>query len=75
MSKECKRFEENFTKIQNRQFSIMVNSGSSANLLLIQSLLNLEGLKKGKNCSIRINLANKYYANYAIRINTCTCRL
>lgn len=52
MSKECKRFEENFTKIQNRQFSIMVNSGSSANLLLIQSLLNLGRIKKGQKIAV-----------------------
>ena len=31
----------------NRKFGVMVNSGSSANLLLIQSLLNLGRIKKG----------------------------
>ena len=40
-----------FTKIQNRQFSIMVNSGSSANLLLIQ-LLNLGRIKKGQKIAV-----------------------
>ena len=47
MSLECKRFEEAFSKKQERTFSALVNSGSSANLLLIQALLNLGRLKKG----------------------------
>ena len=46
MSDECNEFEKVFCK-QNRKFGVMVNSGSSANLLLIQSLLNLGRIKKG----------------------------
>lgn len=45
--KECMRFEKNFAKYQERKHCIMVNSGSSANLALIQALLNLGKLKKG----------------------------
>jgi CDP-4-dehydro-6-deoxyglucose reductase, E1 len=45
--KECEKFEENFCKWQNRKFCIFVNSGSSANLALVQSLLNLGKIKKG----------------------------
>lgn len=45
--KECIKFEEKFSKYQGRKFSVFVNSGSSANLAIIQSLLNLGRLKKG----------------------------
>lgn len=44
---ECEKFEKNFAKFQNRKYCIFVNSGSSANLALIQALVNLEKLKKG----------------------------
>lgn len=44
---ECKKFEDNFSRFQNRKSCIFVNSGSSANLALIQSLLNLGKIKKG----------------------------
>jgi CDP-6-deoxy-D-xylo-4-hexulose-3-dehydrase len=47
MGEECKKFEDNFSKKQKRKYSVFVNSGSSANLLLIQALLNLGRLKKG----------------------------
>ncbi len=45
--KECLKFEENFAKWQKREFCVFVNSGSSANLALIQALLNLRRIKKG----------------------------
>ena len=44
---ECKKFEHNFAKYQGRKHCVLVNSGSSANLALIQSLLNLGRVKKG----------------------------
>ncbi len=44
--KECEKFEKNFAKFQNRKYCIFVNSGSSANLALIQALVNLDKLKK-----------------------------
>lgn len=44
---ECIKFEKNFATYQNRKFSVFVNSGSSANLALIQALLNLKRIKKG----------------------------
>lgn len=47
--KECLRFEENFARWQRRKYFVFVNSGSSANLALIQALLNLGKLKKGDN--------------------------
>jgi CDP-6-deoxy-D-xylo-4-hexulose-3-dehydrase len=47
MGEECRKFEENFSKKQGRKYSTFVNSGSSANLLLIQALLNLGALTKG----------------------------
>lgn len=44
---EVSAFEKNFSRFQNRNYCIMVNSGSSANLALLQALLNLGYLKKG----------------------------
>lgn len=44
---ECEKFERNFAKYQGRKKCVFVNSGSSANLALIQALLNLKRLKKG----------------------------
>jgi CDP-6-deoxy-D-xylo-4-hexulose-3-dehydrase len=45
--KECEKFEKNFSKYQKRKFSVFLNSGSSANLAIIQTLLNLGYIKKG----------------------------
>lgn len=45
-SRECERFEDNFAKWQGRKYCIFVNSGSSANLALIQALINLKKVKK-----------------------------
>lgn len=45
--RECEAFEDNFSKYQNRSNCTFVNSGSSANLALIQALLNLGKIKKG----------------------------
>ncbi len=47
MNSECRKFEEAFAKKQKRRYAVFVSSGSSANLVLIQSLLNLNCLKKG----------------------------
>ena len=47
MGEECRKFEQIFAKKQNRSHAVFVNSGSSANLLLIQALLNSGRLKKG----------------------------
>ena len=44
---ECQKFENSFANWQKRKFCVFVNSGSSANLALIQSLLNLDKIKKG----------------------------
>lgn len=44
---ECQKFEENFAKWQKRKYCVFLNSGSSANLAIIQSLMNLGKLKKG----------------------------
>jgi CDP-6-deoxy-D-xylo-4-hexulose-3-dehydrase len=45
--KECEKFEKNFSKYQKRKFSVFLNSGSSANLAIIQTLLNLGYIKRG----------------------------
>ncbi|MEO6760878.1 MAG: aminotransferase class V-fold PLP-dependent enzyme [Candidatus Saccharimonadales bacterium] len=44
---ECQKFEQNFADWQGRQHCTFVNSGSSANLAIIQALLNLGRIKKG----------------------------
>ncbi|HEY1645377.1 MAG TPA: aminotransferase class V-fold PLP-dependent enzyme, partial [Candidatus Saccharimonadales bacterium] len=44
---ECQKFERKFAKWQGRKYCIFLNSGSSANLAIIQSLLNLGKIKKG----------------------------
>ena len=45
--KQCEKFENELGIYQGREHAIFVNSGSSANLAIIQSLLNLGRLKKG----------------------------
>lgn len=52
MDKECKKYEELFSKKQQRKYSLFVNSGSSANLLLFQALLNLGIIKKGDKIGV-----------------------
>ena len=43
----CQKFEKNFAKYQGSKECIFVNSGSSANLAIMQALLNLGQLKHG----------------------------
>lgn len=45
--KECEAFERQFASWQGRKNCVMLNSGSSANLAVIQALLNLGTLKRG----------------------------
>lgn len=47
IGEQCLQFEKNFAKYQGRKHCVLVNSGSSANLALIQGLLNLGKIKKG----------------------------
>jgi len=44
---ECQQFERRFAKWQGRKHCVFLNSGSSANLAIIQSLLNLGKIKPG----------------------------
>lgn len=44
---ECAKFEEGFAKYQGSDNCVFFNSGSSANLALIQALLNIGKIKKG----------------------------
>src|SRR3990172_927913 len=44
---ECKKFERGFARYQGRKHCVFVNSVSSANLTLIQALLNLGMIKRG----------------------------
>ena len=47
MGEQCASFEAAFSTFQERKFTALFNSGSSANLVLIQSLLNLGRLGPG----------------------------
>jgi CDP-6-deoxy-D-xylo-4-hexulose-3-dehydrase len=47
MDEQCRNFEQAFSLRQNRKYSVYVNSGSSANLVLIQALINIGTLQKG----------------------------
>lgn len=47
MGVECKKFEVGFAAWQQRERAIYVGSGSAANLVLLQALLNLGKLKVG----------------------------
>lgn len=47
IGKECADFEKSFAAYQGKKHCVFVNSGSSANLALIQALLNLGKVKKG----------------------------
>lgn len=44
---ECQKFEKSFSEWQGRKYTTFVNSGSSANLAVIQALLNLGRIKRG----------------------------
>lgn len=47
MGEQCAEFERVFAEKQGRAFAVFVNSGSSANLIAVQALLNTGRLKKG----------------------------
>lgn len=47
LGKQVNDFEVDFSKWQGRKYSVMFNSGSSANLALVQVLINLGKIKTG----------------------------
>jgi CDP-6-deoxy-D-xylo-4-hexulose-3-dehydrase len=47
MGEQCRRFEAAFAQAQDCRHAVLVNSGSGANLLLLQALRNLGRLKEG----------------------------
>lgn len=47
MDQECRQFEIVFAKKQERKHAVFVSSGSTANLVLLQAMLNLRRLKTG----------------------------
>jgi CDP-6-deoxy-D-xylo-4-hexulose-3-dehydrase len=52
MGDEVFKFEESFASWQGRSHSVMVNSGSSANLVVLQALMNLGRLSKGDSVGV-----------------------
>lgn len=49
---QCNEFEKKFAKWQGRKYCVFVNSGSSANLAIIQAMLNLGKLKVGDKVGV-----------------------
>lgn len=47
MSEQCELFEQKFAKYHNAKHAILFNSGGSANLAILQTLLNLNLIQKG----------------------------
>lgn len=52
MGSEVAEFETQFAKWIGRSFCTMVNSGSSANLVLLQALMNLKELSRGSRIGV-----------------------
>lgn len=52
MGPECAKFESVFATYQERKHAVLVSNGSTANLTLIQSLINLGRLKKGDKVGV-----------------------
>jgi len=49
MGEYCKKFEDSFSQYQGRKYSVLFNSGSSANFALIQALINLKKINRNEN--------------------------
>ena len=67
MGKEVKEFEDKFAKFFNSRFCVMVNSGSSANLLAIAALFYTKNnpLKRGDEVIVpAVSWATTYYPLY-----------
>ena len=47
MSDQCQLFESDFAKYHNSKHAVLFNSGGSSNLAILQTLLNLNLIKKG----------------------------
>jgi len=52
MGEQCEAFESEFAAWQGRKHAVLFNSGSSANLALIQALLNVGTLAKGERMGV-----------------------
>lgn len=52
MGKQCKEYEQSFAKKQSRKHGVFVSSGSMANLVLLQALLNKGLIKTGDKVGV-----------------------
>ncbi len=52
MDEQCAKFEEEFAAFQGAKNAVLFNSGSSANLTMLQTLKNLDKLKEGDRVGI-----------------------
>ena len=58
MSNLTKKFEKEFSKFIGSKYALMVNSGSSANLLASFALINPEIINKSPTNNLEINVKN-----------------
>ena len=63
MGEQCIKFERAFSKWQGRKYCVMVNSGSSANLAVVQALLNLGKIKIMAVYNTGINYTKETYTS------------
>ena len=52
MDEQCAKFEEEFATFQGAKEAVLFNSGSSANLAMLQTLKNLDKLKEGDSVGV-----------------------
>jgi len=52
MGEQCQKFEETFAAKQGRKYAVLVNSGGSANLALLQALINLHWVHARNRCGV-----------------------
>ena len=67
MGKQVKRFEQQFSKFVNSKYAVMVNSGSSANLLMVASLFYKKKnfLKRGDEVIVpSVSWSTSYFPLY-----------
>ena len=72
----CKKFENLFAQWQGSKFAIFVNSGSSANLLMVQALYEQGKLKNKKVIYVNYELPKSFIVCrdkiYVCPLNTAT---
>lgn len=76
MGEEVKRFEEALATYHGRRYAIMVNSGSSANLLMVAALFELGRLRRGDAVAVPALAWSTTYAplvQYGLELELLDC--